>query len=553
MQGDRLGFIIGLRDLVPLEDVLGTCWKPLFHSTVIAVGFPIPPSHGTHGIRIPFDAILEMAGILYDVALEDEDGNNAGVYFDGIPHTLYPTAYIKDHNTIQWHLVSKGRLSEGSDDHSIAPDSGERPGWERISNLDTLTRSTEILGYCSNVQIQLGTAARVQYHNNILPSLSTVERPPVEIAGGSGTVGFSMFGFTASKSGTWRPRKAQQVSRDSKELDDYAMRRGLQDIKYAEPWPDGGAEVRRVLAGDPQALDYSYSNREAVEKVLESNKGKQIGNIIEQIWGSIQKIKIENGRSDLGSCGIFPLGRTGLAGWDWLELADLALPTISKQELVPRDVPRVGKTRREVMEIAGGTPRLKDPPSWVAFTKTVPIFLGRDLGELITPTRPAEVCRQWHPMPSSLNNLYLEASMRCIQALGQPSGNLHRQRWVFFNESKWELGGVDIFQPCAACLDDPTLCVKHPQVLKNERKKVVNVLWKAPPASITAVTVAATAGQQPLAAPLNQPATPQAGVQILQEASNDGAVVFSLERKPCVSSELGGVRGIKFFFLRIVR
>ncbi|KAK3379017.1 hypothetical protein B0T24DRAFT_522674, partial [Lasiosphaeria ovina] len=361
-ESDYPAFTIGLQDLLPLEDMPGTCWKPLFPSAVMAVGFPVPACPGTRGLRIPFDAMLEMAGILYDVALEDEDGNTAGIYFDGISYTLYPTTYIKDQNAIQWHLVSKGRLLESANDHSVAPDSGTRPRWERISNLETLANSTAILGYCGDVQIQLGTAARAQYHSNIMPSLSTVERPPVEIASGSGTVGFSLFGITVSTSGNWRTRNAQRVSRDSRELDDYvalldssekravilydtadgkekawmvpelslilelfniwAMRRRLGDIKYAEPGPDGGAEARKVLAGDPGSPDYSYSKRKAVERVLDTNKDKQIGNIIEQIWGSIQKIRIENAGSDTGSRGIFPLGQTGLTGWDWLELAD---------------------------------------------------------------------------------------------------------------------------------------------------------------------------------------------------------------------------------------
>ncbi|KAI0539696.1 hypothetical protein GGR58DRAFT_219483 [Xylaria digitata] len=38
--------------------------------------------------------MLEVAGILYDVNLQDDDG----ICFDGISYTLYPTAYIQDHH-----------------------------------------------------------------------------------------------------------------------------------------------------------------------------------------------------------------------------------------------------------------------------------------------------------------------------------------------------------------------------------------------------------------------------------------------------------------------
>jgi len=67
----------------------------------MACGFPSPVCPGTRGLRIPFDAMLEMAEILYDVNLEDDDGNDAGVYLDGISYMLYPTAYIHDHNAVQ--------------------------------------------------------------------------------------------------------------------------------------------------------------------------------------------------------------------------------------------------------------------------------------------------------------------------------------------------------------------------------------------------------------------------------------------------------------------
>lgn len=101
-------FRIGLRELFPLDERNpGTCWKSLFPTTIMALDFPVPECPGTFGLRIPFGAMLEMADVLYDVNLEDGDGNDAGIYFDGVFWMLYPTAYIEDRKTIQWHLVRK--------------------------------------------------------------------------------------------------------------------------------------------------------------------------------------------------------------------------------------------------------------------------------------------------------------------------------------------------------------------------------------------------------------------------------------------------------------
>lgn len=549
---DCLSFTIALGDLFPLKDMPGTCWAPLFPSTVVAVGFPVSTYPGARGLRIPFDAMLEMANILYDVALEDDDGKDAGVYFDGISYSLYPTAYFEDQKVVQWHLVSKSASLEDDNDHSMAPDSGTRPRWKRISSPEILVTSTAILGYCSNVQIQLGTAARAEYHRSIKSSLSIVERPPPEIAGGSATLGFNILKiFTLSTTATWKPRNGLQSSRKAKELSDYvalldsaknevvilcdtadgkegawmvpelslilelfniwAMNRGLNNIQYAEPGPDGGAEARKVLAGD-----FKYSQRTAVTKVLESDKDKQIGNIIQQIWGSIQKAKIENAKSDVRSRGILPLGQTGLTGWDWLELANLALPTSLKRELGPRPIPRVGKNLREARKLAGGTPDPKQQPSWMPLAEQVPVFFGRDLGELITPTPSSQICRQWSPMPTGLNDIYLTASVHCIQALGERFDEQQRQCWVF-REWMWEFKSVDIFQPCADCMNNPAVCIKQPQVLTRKYEKVVNKLWKAPPAQ------AAPARQQPAPAQPVQPGQFQ--------IAGDGAVVFSLQRK----------------------
>jgi hypothetical protein len=117
----KLNYFLRLEPLRPLDDHgEGTCWKPLFPSTVMAYGFPVPTYPGTLGLQIPVKAMLELAEILYDVTLEDDKGNYAGVYFHGVFWMLYPTKHIKEPSTIQWHLTKKPADKESN--QALAPD-----------------------------------------------------------------------------------------------------------------------------------------------------------------------------------------------------------------------------------------------------------------------------------------------------------------------------------------------------------------------------------------------------------------------------------------------
>ncbi|KAJ8131019.1 hypothetical protein O1611_g2604 [Lasiodiplodia mahajangana] len=145
-EDSRSTFRISLRDLSGLDDRPGTCWKALFPSTILAYGFTVPIFPGTRGLRIPFEAMLGMADILYDVNLEGGEGKGAGIYFDGILYTLYPTAYVQESRAIQWHLKSKIEPLDGDQDRTVAPDSGGAPRWERIPDFETLQSATAILG-----------------------------------------------------------------------------------------------------------------------------------------------------------------------------------------------------------------------------------------------------------------------------------------------------------------------------------------------------------------------------------------------------------------------
>ncbi|KAF5571871.1 serine threonine kinase [Fusarium pseudoanthophilum] len=386
-------FQISLEELKPLDHgTPGTCWTPLFPSTVMAEGFEVPVHPGVFGLQMPFNAMLELAEIVCDVSLEDDKGTATGIYLDGISFFLYPTSY-KTHPggqpVIQWHLKEKTLDDDGDRDPAIPPD------------------SDGVLGYCDKALVQL-----------------EVERPNIEAslnsltlgssAGGAkaeGTIGFKM------RKGHWREleekkelsykqvlrisqnkpviiydtqrqnERAWMVSELSMILELFniwAQHEGLRGIQYATASADGGAAAFNVLA------NRSYSERTAIEKMAaEDPSDIKISGIIKRLYGRIHKTRSINTGSDEGAPGTLSLGRCTIKGWDWLELVD--------------GFERATSQRREVYasRIFGSQ------PCWLPFTRFIPVFFAHEVGDLIVPEQPGQVCRQWSPLPGGRSNTYL--------------------------------------------------------------------------------------------------------------------------------------------------
>ena len=168
--------------LQPLKDLKeeknGTCWTPLFSSTIMAEGFPVPTYPDMFGLQVPLGAILELAEILYDVSMEDDKGEGAGLYFDGVLWKLYPTAYDADRNVVQWHL--KKHSIDEIHSQALAPDHDGSPIWDRRVSLERLKTATAVLGYCNEVAIMLGTEERRQQYQRFRFTRAKIERPPLD-------------------------------------------------------------------------------------------------------------------------------------------------------------------------------------------------------------------------------------------------------------------------------------------------------------------------------------------------------------------------------------
>ncbi|KAF2023875.1 hypothetical protein EK21DRAFT_79993, partial [Setomelanomma holmii] len=352
-------FQIVLQNLYPLQSLdPGTCWAKLFPSTVIAYGFPVPNYPGMLGLQIPFGAMLELAEIVCDVNLEDENGNDAGIYFDGVSSVLYPTAYVEleESKVIQWHLAWSSDRTLKDRDLDLAPDSEHGPKWSRIHDVETLRSATAILGYCGNVAIQLGTQARVQQYQHMRASRADIENPPLDSHPGTAQAGFSLMGATGGVQQAFKTRKAQRVAIESGKEATYrdllrrtesepiilfdternkerawmvpqlslildlfnlwASQNGFDNIKYANPCSDGGVEAKRVLG------DTAYAKRVAYTRILDSESDLSVGDVIKKIYGRMRQCVETSAESDEGSRGLKRMGRGGIVGWDLLELTD---------------------------------------------------------------------------------------------------------------------------------------------------------------------------------------------------------------------------------------
>jgi hypothetical protein len=510
-QGNKtIVFKISLNEVSILNDGPGTCWKPLFPSTVMASGFPVPIYPSTRGLLIPFAAMLDMSQVLEDINLVDQDGKPLGIYFDGISYTLYPTALIQAEygNVIQWHLEDKRSRNHEPPETDAVVAEVERPKMENITNVELLQSAQAILGYCGNVQVQLGTESRRPFHQDPLRCLASFERPPAELSGGTIGVGVNMAGFVnANSTAAWKTRKGLRIGKEEAEKLDYetvldttqneqvilydtesqnerawmvselslilelfniwAFAKGIQDIRYANPISDGGAAARAVL--DPENND--YFQRVVVQARLDSEKDQKVGDIIKRIYAQIQRRREEDTDSDATARGVRRLGSTGIIGWDWLDLTDLSSTTSYRREFGYG----VREQRRRLLRNPWNrSPRPGNHPSWALFTEFVPVFFCQSVGEIITPANPNQLCRNWYPIPGGVQTHYLAASVCCLEELSKKAGH-RRQPWLYFHNLEWQYRGQNLFQPCDACIEKPKRCVKEAQVL-GERKNAIGRL-----------------------------------------------------------------------------
>ncbi len=304
-------------------------------------------------------------------------------------------------------ILSKLRArNETIQSHQIN-DSGKN--WTIITDLDTLSKATAILGYCENVVIQLGTERRLKQYPHFRHALADIEDPAPE--GFLGTMSAAMgilgwitmglaFSFRAQRElKDARERKLKRMYSSVLELAEkqafivfdtgngqqrawmvpqfsvildlynyWAYKKGRKDIKFIEPKLPQNATAKKILSNE------QYHSIQVILKKHQSDPSDlDIGDMIKYIYGQMMSRSLKDLENDAGAEGTFQIGCGGIIGWDLLELTFDEAPDV--------------KLERREIKISNGT-----LTCWMPFTKKLPVFLGQNLGQLITPA-PKPVCK----------------------------------------------------------------------------------------------------------------------------------------------------------------
>lgn len=439
--------------------------------------------------------MFELSEMLSDITLEDEAGNDNGVYFDGDRWTLYPTRYSSEEHTVQWHLVKR------STDQISNP--GLTPGQEgphsllREVDLETMASATAILGYCQEAVIQLGTESRLEQYKKYCHSGARPELGRPEASFGAISFTGSVLGrFMIAPTVNFKYRKGLVDARKKDDEDMYSevlkraaaqpvilfdTKRGMERawmvpqlslvldlfnfwafcqretdkevaerVRYAKPGPDGGEMAWEVLSR------HEYASQVAIRSGYQGEPEVRVGAMIKRINRTVEARWFKNAESDEGAPGTMCIGRTPITGWDWMEL----IPEFSTSHSI----------RRDARPDSIGWFRKTDLPNWLGLTHNIPLFLGQDIGEALKPRQTGSVCGHWYPLPGGLKQNYLAASVRCLESLSKQCGT-GQDVCTLFHKQVWKFKDASIFEPCVSCMQNPSHCTKQPQVIEKKRTR----------------------------------------------------------------------------------
>jgi hypothetical protein len=267
----------------------------------------------------------------------------------------------------------------------------------RVSSEQIFKDSQHLVGFAAQSEVQLGTQQRFRDYSRMRSVLGSIERgrPEIALDAFSATIGRApatasagmKVKFPSALRATVDPQKRRydDIIKKTKDqaaiLYDCGHRRGawlvpqlsvIFDLvcyrmfkeqwgrppKYSCAQANGGAAAAEVLK-DPLVYLHKLS------PILEDNSDFRIMDLVKEIYEAMLKRRILH-ESPAG--GSWMLHRERLLGWDLLEIAD------SPDQSFRREIEVHQTTSRAIAQY----------PSWLPLAQHIPVYVGCDLGDIIT-------------------------------------------------------------------------------------------------------------------------------------------------------------------------
>ncbi|KAI9720346.1 MAG: hypothetical protein M1828_005730 [Chrysothrix sp. TS-e1954] len=454
------------------------CWLRLFPSVSMAAGFPIPPRGSTadFGLEIDLPVMKDLCKVF---RLACFDG---GLVLYGPRHLIWPTRNREMQSNltaeeskgvsfhVQWHV------SVSSDPDKDIDVSAELLRCDnkrtRIPDLETLYNSRHFMGFFESVRINLGTKGCCKDFKN--SSLNDYVPGPV-VRPQAATIGTSGLGYVTAElhlEAVWPPaawRNVKQKSYDSILATAENMPVMVYDaedklawmvpmlgvlLQLAQIWinektPQTECPYITGTCGGARDVLESYRNLKLHDS-LDDEKPYQFKDLVKRIWDDFfecfTQASYHNSKSRNN---VYEYNNPKIRGW---EMREIVFPPIQMR-------------MREV-------DRTEWQCSWASLLDELPLFLGKGVGELITPRYASYYCQDSWPIPTG--KLHLIASTNCLLSLSEARG-AGQSCARLGNECYWHLRpGLELFGPCQHSANQA--CPKQWQTIsRNKVKQSVSV------------------------------------------------------------------------------
>jgi hypothetical protein len=377
-------FNIKFDELTPALHSSSSCWHQLLPNTTVATGFPVRTREP--GLDVEWGLMLDLAEVMLRTDLSKLDYPSlleGGIFYSGVSTLLYPVSRSQD--VITWHFDTSGKRAIPPADQFL-----------RVGSEDEFTLAlTHLVGFAPQSEIRLGT--RHRNYARMRPVTGCIERGRPEVAldafstafgkaPATVTVGLKVK-FPSTLRATVNPqqRRYDDIVKKTKDqaviLYDCGHQRGawlvpqlsvILDLVYyrmfKEQWGEPPKHAHACANGGAAAAEILRNPLVYLHKlspILEDSCDFRIMDLVKEIYEAMLKRRILH---EAPAGGSLMLHRERLHGWDLLEIADAPDQSF----------------RREIEVHQTTSHAIAQYPSWLPLTQHIPVYLGQDLGHVIS-------------------------------------------------------------------------------------------------------------------------------------------------------------------------